>query len=1027
MQNSGISTEIKLIVTMQKIFLMIFLFFCVNISFSQSFPFQHYTNKEGLCNSNVYYMLQNKKGYMWFATNNGLSRFDGFTFQNYSYSDGLNSNNLTGIVEGSDSTIYIGTFNKGINTLKNGIFSDYTTKDTETYTIHNLIIQNDTLYTFGSGYLNYTVNNEIRAYFHDTRKSPAALPQNFDPIKVLFGSDNRMFAASPNGIFDIRNHTCKKLYIQDLKDTAIYTVAEDSNNNLWLGAYGRIYKVKNNKVTGIIELDTKERVNKILIDRRGIVWFGIMNTGLFFIKENKVYSLNKDTEINRTPITQILEDNQGNIWVSTSGKGIFCFNNLFITHFSASDGLTNNNVTSLLVINGGRKLIGTFDGLNIFKNEKFQKINSGLPTGLTDYIYDIKNGHGNSYIVCASYNYIISVKNIDNQKFLFLNSYSGIQFDSTTVYIASHMNYIRYYYLNGNNFINSHVYRLVFGGTEKPIRINKLEKGKNGSIWAGTSSGLCRINCDNGQYFEDTSIWVDSTKTISKYYKDNYKYFNDNFVLNNGINSVLTDNSGKVWAAGEKGISVILPDDKIISAGKTPDFDLSSSTSLAVDKSNNLWVGNLKGLYRIPVDSFLNNNISGLILFDEKNGLPSSEVKALAYDSLSNELWIGTGDGLAKMELYNLEIYLNPPPKVIINNIQLQDTTLAQFNNLVFKPHQNNIKINFTSTNYRSPRSIKYEYKLGEGNTEWINTANTNIELASLSPGDYYFLIRAKDNNSRSDITILRFTLKPPFTKTIWFYLCIFFIFAALVISVSFRRVRNINRKAKEKIEIQNNISSLKHQALSASMNPHFIFNTLNSIQYYISTHNHEESNEFIVNFSHLIRMNLDHAANTFILLETELQRLELYLRYEKIRLEQKLNYEINIDSSIDPQKLKIPNMILQPFVENSLWHGLSSKKDTGTVSIGIRRDIKTINSNNLSVIIITISDNGIGLEEASKHANSKHISKGISIIKERLELLANEIKNYPFITVKERDDNQTGTIVTITLTPGQYKENPVT
>ena len=98
--------------------------------------------------------------------------------------------------------------------------------------------------------------------------------------------------------------------------------------------------------------------------------------------------------------------------------------------------------------------------------------------------------------------------------------------------------------------------------------------------------------------------------------------------------------------------------------------------------------------------------------------------------------------------------------------------------------------------------------------------------------------------------------------------------------------------------------------------------------------------------------------------------------------------------------------MILQPFVENSLWHGLIPNKGDGTVLIDIRRDVKLINGNNTSVIIIKIMDDGIGLKAASSHSNSKHISKGISIIKERLELLAPDIINFPFITIKDRDDN---------------------
>ncbi len=151
--------------------------------------------------------------------------------------------------------------------------------------------------------------------------------------------------------------------------------------------------------------------------------------------------------------------------------------------------------------------------------------------------------------------------------------------------------------------------------------------------------------------------------------------------------------------------------EKIISLEKTAYFDFSSSTSIDVDNENNIWIGNLKGLYRIPLDSLLNGKYNNVIYFNEKTALPSGEVHTVSYDKLKNELWVGTADGLIKMELNELHNYLQPPPKVLIEDIILGDTTLTNFNNLVFKPSQNNIRVHYTSFNFNSPKSIKYEHK----------------------------------------------------------------------------------------------------------------------------------------------------------------------------------------------------------------------------------------------------------------------------------------------------------------------------
>jgi LytS/YehU family sensor histidine kinase len=233
--------------------------------------------------------------------------------------------------------------------------------------------------------------------------------------------------------------------------------------------------------------------------------------------------------------------------------------------------------------------------------------------------------------------------------------------------------------------------------------------------------------------------------------------------------------------------------------------------------------------------------------------------------------------------------------------------------------------------------------------------------------------------------------------------------------------MKRVKSKAAEQIKVQKSISDLKHQALSASLNPHFIFNALNSIQYYFNEHSKEEANKYLVNFSRLIRMNLDSAGNTFIPLSREIERLKLYMEYEKLRFEDKMNYRINIDEKINSERLEIPNMILQPFVENSIWHGLLNKKGEGVIDINISKRDKIISMLNYPVIEIEIIDNGIGLLESKKLKQSKHISKGISMIKERLNLLALEIKDFDFVTIKERIDGIQGVIVNIVLLPKHY------
>lgn len=908
-------------------------------AFSQTFPYNHYTTKDGLVNANVYYICQDKLGYIWFATNNGISRFDGNTFENFFESDGLNSNSFTSIALGGDSTLYFANFEKGINTYKKGVFSKYEVSPASSITVSTMSLRNDTIYivqkpNYFSVIYNHIINNSL-FYKYNTEGFHYLYPYkniNSPSYRILIGNDR--------GLFELNKEDSTKTRLQGIGDFSVYEIAEDKYKNLWLGCDGKILKYSDNKVEKTITLneDIKGIVKKILVDSRGIIWFHPMNKGLYIFKDNEIFDVGDKIPIGNAPINHICEDREGNVWVSTSGKGVFCFNNIFMSNYTEKDGLSHNNIISLLVNNKGEKLIGTFDGLNILEKNKFDKITTGNEANITNYIYEIKNGLDNNYLVCGSYNLLSFERNYLNNKLFFISTFSACQIDSSAFvfdFAARDLTYINYTGNKtlsiGDNDINKpsrnnikhdkkiQVWsKLVFGDSVTNVRINEIEKTSDGTLWIGTNHGLCKIDGDNKTYYKNDTV------------------------LNSKINCIKVNQPGYILIAGDKGISVILRDPgKVISLTKTQNFDFSSSTSIDVDKDNNIWIGNLKGLYRIPLDSFINGKYNDIIYFNEKTALPSSEVHTISFDKLKNELWAGTADGLVKMELNDLNNYLQPPPKVLIENIILNDTNLTSFDNLVFKPSQNNIRIHYTSFNFNSPKSIKYEHKF-EGGEEWIETDYSDIDLFSYPPGRYNLLLRTVNiNNVKGEITSLKFEILAPFWKTLPFYILVTLILIALIYYIVQKRIIYIKSKSAEQIKIQNSISELRHQALSASMNPHFIFNTLNSIQAYMNTHSKEDANEYLVNFSRLIRLNLDLAGKTFIPLETEIYRLELYLKYEKIRFEDMLNYEINIGKDINVKSLLIPNMILQPFVENSIWHGILHKETPVKYQLIFQKRIK--------------------------------------------------------------------------------------
>jgi LytS/YehU family sensor histidine kinase len=240
-----------------------------------------------------------------------------------------------------------------------------------------------------------------------------------------------------------------------------------------------------------------------------------------------------------------------------------------------------------------------------------------------------------------------------------------------------------------------------------------------------------------------------------------------------------------------------------------------------------------------------------------------------------------------------------------------------------------------------------------------------------------------------------------------------------------FFRIKLHKKKVREEIELSERINELKHQALSAMMNPHFIFNSLNSVQYLINSQRNEEANDYIAVMAKLIRKNLDTAGHGFILLSEEIYRLKLYLDLEKLRFQDKFKYEIITDTEVNSESVMIPNMIIQPFVENSLWHGIINSGKTGLLTISFAFEDVDIESFICKSLIIKITDNGIGIKEAKKQRKDDHISKGIEIIEERLRLLSTKMhlpKPIMFEDLSNRNDNSHGTEVIISLPLPLYK-----
>jgi len=505
------------------------------------------------------------------------------------------------------------------------------------------------------------------------------------------------------------------------------------------------------------------------------------------------------------------------------------------------------------------------------------------------------------------------------------------------------------------------------------------------------------------------------------------------------------DKNGFIWACGENGLFILKDTSVILEFSKK---DHESISGIEFNNDGLVWLATSEGIYGMSVHYNDGNvNLKEEYLLNEKAGLISNDISSLYYEKFSNILWAGTSNGLTSVNLEGLERQLKDSLPLRILSLGTSDSVYNLSGNISFPDQTNDIRIAVSSFDINSAGNLIYKYKLNKDDTIWNSTNENVIRFQSLQFGDYNFQIYAENNFGKvSEVSSADFKVETPFTRSYFFYTLIglsAMSLTGLAVSRSFKKKYFIE---KERNTFKNQISDLKQRSLVSMMNPHFVFNSLNSIQSFYNYKENESANEYLAKFSRLIRMNLDFADKTFIKLSDELERLESYLILEKMRFDDNLNYEIWVSDDIDPEKTEIPNMIIQPFVENAIWHGILKSHKEGKVTVNIfhsqlpeeirenyhiqihsslEKKPASIDPNPVHCIKIEIIDNGIGINNCKNNKTSDHISRGISVIKERLSILHHYSGETELVKITDRSDlpvPESGTIVEIYLTPNVCK-----
>jgi ligand-binding sensor domain-containing protein/two-component sensor histidine kinase len=976
---------------------------------AQQYVFKQYTIDDGLAQSQVRAIAQGEKGYLWVGTASGLSRFNGREFFNYSTNDGLvdmqvnaifksktkgmwvvtnkgitlfndkkiSQIDATSLVEGNnifdadedyENNLWLAVYKKGIVFLPKGNLKNAKTFDLPDNSVGSVFVsKNKDVLAWGSAIPLYVFNTIKKGF------EPVIYDNEEVLIKDVFQySKDSLFILSENDVFLFSN---KKLIpltnnYSMPKSLVISSMFVDNDKSIWLSTKQGTYRLRDNGTTTHFNKNNGlpfEDAKIVFQDKEDNIWIGTDGGGLLkFYSKQEFVTFKKADGLPSEQIMSIVQRGK-EIWFSTYTEGVFKKEGENYYHYTTNNGLPNNTVWASAIDKTGNIWLGTSSGLSKFNGKRFENffIEDGLPSDRVTALFEDKQSR--LWIGCKD-----GIAIYQNEKFTSIQDTLG------------------------------------FYG----YRTRSIKQDQNGTIWLGCKNGVYKTT--SGKEFE-LVLDVDSIALNSEIYS--IEISDENLFIGTSTGLFL-------FNIASKEITPIQLSKKYFS--NSVNFFIADP-----NQENAYWAGRNDGLYFLSVDFDENNTLTKFSTkrFSTYNGIENLETNQnSAFFDNNGALWFGTGMGLVK------KADNNPPtntsdyePVLTINsillfleplsnypNIKTNDTTGLP-NNLKLTYNQNHVTLNYEAISLSNPDGFVYRYKLlglDGFEEEWSPpTKSTSATFSNLSYGSYTFQVEVSsiEDQSWSTPIVFNFVITPPFWLTTWFILLCSISFVLFVFAVyKWRTQVNKRKRETEQVMFKNKLLDLEQQSLNSSMNRHFIFNALNSIQFYINTQDRLSANKYLTSFAKLIRKNLEstNAHNNLTTLKDELDRIKLYLSLEAMRFPDKVTYEIDVSEELNTDNISVPPMFFQPFIENSIWHGILPK-EKGHIQISIHPIAK---GEKLSILI---EDDGVGISASSKNKQtSNHDSRGVEITKRRIELLEKYIHKKIEVFGPEDILNQQGDVV---------------
>ena len=957
--------------------------FAINIVNSQELTYKNYSTNDGLLSSSINSIYQDKNGYIWFGTKYGVSVFNGYVFKNLTVTEGLVYNNIIDIYQDDEGKIWFLSSDFNLVYLKNDSIFEYKYNNliqkellNDSKYVRNsfVVIENKVKFAIEKrGLFIISNSGKVKLFYNDEiilkRLVVAKNTRGLFAIRSMFNNDSLMYANNCNFIKP------KFIYKSDLACTPDVKITE-FNDYTFLANTKQIITFKNGDV--INKLNINDNIIYIKITNNNL-WVATKNKGVFIydISKNGV-PVFRNKVLGNMQVNSIIVDREGGYWIATERKGVYYIPELFIYVYKLIDDYSNTILTDI-VFYKDELYAATSSGtlINVTKNKEI-KISENINSGQMKLSVSTER-------LIASYNNILY----------------GIE-DNIAIEIF-------------NVIQESHPY---FNIKTIDVRLNKiLIAGDGGFIILEDDKIKQVINPDkrhrlsiNKTYrLPNKTLLIASDNGLIKYQnRDLYNYSNKKLLMNISINDISADeNADNIFVATAGYGLLCLREDTIISY---MDKGLSSNIILSVCYKDSLMgVSSNRGIDLVKFNESMELNI--VQKYNKQYGLLSNEIKKIIC--VDSSIYAMSDKGISRIKIETNK-NTSIKPYVFIKKIIINGKDTLKHNNCRLDNNQNHIIFEFIGLSYKNAGNINYKYKLMGSKSDWIVSKSIKAEYPFLPTGKYKFIVYASNEDGKwSELPdYFEFEVLPPIWKTWWFITG----FASLILLLILLILRLIVVNVKRKEKLQKDLLMYRDQAFRKQMNPHFIFNALNSIQHFILQNDKRMSNKYLNKFSSLMRLVLENSQKNLITIEQELTALQLYLDIESIRFKDKFAYNITIDKNIEVGIYKIPPLILQPYVENAIWHGLMNieKEKIGRLNV----DIKLIDN----FIYCYIIDNGIGREKSSQlisNKNKSHESLGTKINQNRVETFnyANDSKiSIRYEDIQDDAGTVTGTKVIIVL-----------